>query len=241
MKSRHLSGTILACIVMMAAAALAGPPLNGIYSSTDIGGDVNTGRYTEGWDVGGGATSIGTVLNAQSWDGATLGLQWRYTCSTIESAPALIQDTVNASGTGSKTWQIDFTGGTIWLSGDGPWGNGDAEYTGTITSYTEFETVQYVAFEAVHAVTNVTAIAHLDGYSEACMTFSVGNGVEVGNTNDGSTKPSTYPDFLQAGTCAPVMTLGAWWDFMTMSLYIDNCTVGTEPATWGAVKAIYRD
>jgi hypothetical protein len=241
MRLRNVALTLLATLTILGTAALAGPPLNGIYSSTDIGGAVNIGRYTEAWDTGGGALMIGTTLNAQSWDGANLGLQWRYECATIQSEPVLISDMVSGSGTGSRTYEKSFEGGTIWLSGDGPWGNGDPEYVGTITSYVEYETIQYVAWQPVHAVTNVTAIAHIDGYSEACMTFSVGNGVEIGSTAHGDVKPADYPGLLQEGSCAPVMTLGAWWDMMTLSLYIDSCTVGSETSTWGAVKAIYGD
>jgi hypothetical protein len=222
------------------SAALAGPPLNGVYSSTDIGGVINTGRYMEAFDTPNSAASIGTVLHAQSWDGMTLGLQWSYTCGVVMSEPNVISDFVNASGTGSRTYEKFFVGGSIWLSGDGPWGNGDAQYSGPITSYVEYETVQYVAWERVHAVTNVSAIASIDGYNDACLAFTVGNGVEIGSTDFGDPVPGDYPTMLEAYTCNPISINGAWWNMMTLSLYIDSCTVSNEDRSWGAVKSLYR-
>lgn len=40
--------------------------------------------------------------------------------------------------------------------------------------------------------------------------------------------------------CNPTDALGAWWDFMTLSLYIDSCTVSTDDTTWEAVKSFYK-
>ena len=232
-----LASLIVASLAV--SAALAGPPLNGVYSSTDIGGVINTGRYMESYSAPDGAVAIGTVLHAQSWDGATLGLQWSYTCGVILGTPTLISDFVNANGTGSRTYEKVFVGGSIWLSGTGPWGNGDAQYTGPITSYVEYETIQYVAWNRVHAVTNVTAIASIEGYNDACLAFTVGNGVEIGSTDFGNPVPTTYPVMLDAG-CSPTTGNGSWWDMMTLSLYIDSCSVGVEDQTWGAIKSLYR-
>ena len=102
-----------------------------------------------------------------------------------------------------------FVGGTIWLSGAGPWGNGDAEYSGPINSYTEIETVQLSAWERVGVVTNVQATASFDGYPGMCIAFAVANGVEVGSTDFGELKPGDYPDFLWAGSCAPGCSVGS--------------------------------
>lgn len=232
----------LACLLITlvaASAAIAGPPLEGVFNSTDIGGDVYTGRYMEGYDTPEGAILPGTTLHAQSWDGMSLGTQWSYQCGVMNSDPVLISDFVGATGTGSRTYMKTFTGGTIWLSGDGPWGNGELEYTGPILSYVEYETVQYVNHERVHAVTNVSATAELIGFSDRCLAFTVGNGVEIGSTDFGDPVPADYPAILD-GACDPADLYGAWWDFMTMSLYIDSCTVSSDEATWGQIKSFYR-
>lgn len=232
--------TLVIALCLCSTVALGGPPLNGVYSSTDIGGVISTGRYMESFDVPDMAASPGTVLHAQSWDGMSLGLEWSYSCGVVETEPVLISDNVNATGTGSRTYEKTFVGGTIWLSGTGPWANGDPEYSGPILSYVEYETIQYVGFVRVHAVTNVTAVAQIDGYNDACMSFTVGNGVEIGSTDFGDPVPTDYPDMLEAYTCNPISSNGAWWDMLTLSLYIDSCTVSTETTSWGNLKSIYR-
>ncbi len=220
---------------------MAGPPLDGTYKSTDLGGPLDLGRYSESFVAPGGALDIGATLNAASWDESDLGLQWRYWCSTIQAAPLLLIDTVDGNGNGSRTYQKEFQGGYIWLSGTGPWANGDPDYPGVIDTYVEFETIQYLNWQKIHAVTNVQATAHFDNYPSSCLTFSVGNGVEMGSTDDGMTLPSDYPAFMEQGTCALTGVYGAWWDFMTVSLVITGCTTPTKTATWGSVKALYTE
>lgn len=243
MKYSVIVVTSLVAFLLFAGIAFAGPPLDGIYQSADIDplGEVELGRYSESWDTGGGALLPGTTLNAESWDGADLGLQWRYYCGTIVSAPVLIFDNVNGSGTGNRTYEKAFVGGYIWLSGSGPWANGDPDYPGVIIDYTEWETITYVAWEPVAAVTNVQATAQFDNYPLECMYFAIGNGSEVGTTDDGDTKPADYPDFLQQTTCDPVMTLGAWWNMFTLTMTITGCTNPTEETTWGEVKSLYNE
>jgi hypothetical protein len=175
-----------AWMLLLASSALAGAPLNGDYQSTDLGGPIDVGRYTEGWDVGSGAMLAGTTFNAGSWDGANFGAMWRYTCGTLLNDATLLVDNVDVNGNGNRTYMKTFVGGTIWLSGTGPWGNGDAEYSGPIGSYVEFETVQYSAWERTGVVTNVQATASFDGYDGMCVAFSVANGTEVGSTDSPS-------------------------------------------------------
>jgi len=220
----------------------AGPPLDGIYKSSDVGGPIDVGRYSEGWEAGGGALDMGTTLNAESWDGMNLGLEWRYWCSTNWVPTTLLIDTVDPStGNGNRTYMMQFNGGYIWLSGAGPWANGDPDYPGTIDTYVEFETIQYVNWVPVHAVTNVSATAHFDNYPDACMNFAIANGVRVGSTDLGDPAPVNYPGFLQAFTCDPVMPNGAWWDMSDLSLYILDCSVPAEQMNWGEIKSLYKD
>ena len=224
---------------LLASAAFAGAPLSGTYDSDDLGGSISTGRYSEGWVAGGGALLPGTTMNAQSWDGSVLGAEWSYSCGIEQSAPILLTNTVNANGTGNRTYMKTFVGGEIWLSGAGPWGNGDAFYSGPILSYTEFETIQYVNNVQVHAVTNVQATARFDGYPDECVAFSVSNGLRIGSTALGNPVPVNYPAFL-TGSCAPGATGGAWWDMFQMSLYIQGCSVSNEDVNWSQMKAMYR-
>lgn len=238
---RHLVICSLLILAGMGWSAVwAGPPIAGDYQTTDLGGSIHIGHYTEGWLPGGGAVLVGTTLNAGSWDGASFGTEWRYWCATEQAPGVVLVNTVNASGNGNRTYMKTFSGGYLWLSGAGPWANGDAEYPGVIETYTEFETVQYSNWVPVAAVTNVQATGHFDNYPSDCLTFAVSNGFRVGTTDLGGVKPATYPDFLAAGTCAPGLTNGAWWDMVNMTLSIATCQVSAEPTGWSNVKALYR-
>lgn len=232
----------LAATALMASVALAAPPLAGVYKTTDLGGSIPTGRYTEGWASGGGAMLPGTTLTAESYDGAALGTEWFYTCAT-ETAPAvLLYDNV-VGGEGNRAYRKTFTGGTIWLSGTGPWADTEpAGYPGVIDTYVEFETQMFSGGVQVAAITNVQATAHFDAYPTTCMTFYVSNGVRVGSTEFGDTPPlSGYPGFLTAGTCAPTAPEGAWWNMMSMTLSVTSgCSTPARAGTWGALKALYR-
>jgi hypothetical protein len=241
-RMKRFAITLTLIALLIPALAIAGPPLDGVYKSVDVGGTIGTGRYTESWEAGGGPLMPGTTLNAESWDGASLALEWRYWCATLAVAPTLLFDTVNpVTGNGNRSYMKQFNGGYIWLSGTGPWANGDPDYPGTIDTYMEIETIQYVNWVPVHAISNVQATAHFDNYPETCLNFAVANGVEVGSTNDGETKPGDYPDFLEELTCDPVLTLGAWWDMKDLSLAITGCSVPTEEMNWGAIKAHYKE
>jgi hypothetical protein len=230
----------LLLIALLAGTSFAQAPLNGSYDSTDLGGPVYVGRYTEGWDSGSGALLAGTTINAHSWDGATLGTQWKYWCSTEASDAILLSDTVNGRGNGNRTYMKTFVGGYIWMSGTGPWGGGDLEYTGVIDTYIEYETITYSEHVPIAAVTNVQATAHFDYYPLPCMTFYIGNGSRVATTELGETIPADYPDLLDTG-CDATRTEGAAWDFFSITLTISDCEVSTKESSWGAIKSMYRD
>lgn len=233
-------GLIVVLTLLVAGTSVAGPPLDGNYDSTDLGGPVYTGRYTEAWDPGGGALLAGTTLNAESWDGTNLGTQWRYWCGTLLVDGVLLTDNVDANGNGNRTYQKTFVGGFFWLSGTGPWANGDPDYPGTIDTYVEFETITYNEWVPVAAVTNVQATAHFDNYTDECLTFYIGNGSEVASTDEGDTIPPDYPALLDPD-CNNTRVDGAAWDFFTITLSISGCTTPTQDTTWGAVKAMYGE
>lgn len=236
---RSTAKAILLFATILPSLALAGAPLEGIWRSTDLGGPVPLGRYTESWETGGGAMQAGTILNASSWDGVLLGGSWAYSCATEPSAAVLLNDSVDALGFGSRTWHKTFVGGQIWLSGSGPWANGDAQYTGSIIAYEEFETVTYVAFLPIAATTNIQASATIEGYDSLCLGFTVGNGAKIGDTLAGATPPANYPALMVPG-CNPGGVNGAWWNLAQLTLYITNCTVGDEDQSWGGLKTQYR-
>ena len=234
------------CVSLMAVACwtssvFAGAPLPGNYQSTDLpGGTISPGLYTEGWAPGGGALLAGTTQNCGSWNGSTLGAEWKYTCGTMISNGVVTQNFVNGAGYGNRTTACYYTGGVFWLSGSGPWANGDASYPGHFDQYVEYETVQYANWIPIAAVTNVQSAAHFDAYPTACIAFSIANGARIGTTDLGNVMPSYYPAMLDPA-CSPTMVNGAWWTMnsLTISLVAD-CATPAKHATWGALKAIYR-
>jgi hypothetical protein len=231
---------LILLLALLAGSVQAGPPLSGAYKSTDIGGLALIGRYTEGWDGGGGAHGIGTTLNAESWDGSALGTQWKYWCATEVADGVLLVDLVDANGNGSRTYMDCFVGGYIWLSGTGPWGNGDPDYPGVIDRYYEYETVMYQNWVPISAVTNVQALAHFDNYPTTCMTFYISNGTRVATTDLGETIPAGYPGLLNTN-CEATRTHGACWDMCALTLNVNGCNVGTQESTWGAIKSMYKE
>jgi hypothetical protein len=240
MKRLVTTFAILAALALTASVSLAAAPLPGDYKSTDIGGTIPAGRYTEGWDLGGGALLGGTTQNCGSWDGSTLDGVWKYTCGTATGPAILIGGYVSPQGNGNRTYMIPYVGGTFWLSGTGPWANGDADYPGVFDSYVEYETIQYSNWVPVSAVTNVQSAAHFINYPTICMGFSIGNGTRVGTTDLGNVMPASYPAMLTP-TCAPTRTQGAWWNFTSISiLLVDDCATSAKPSSWGSLKAMYR-
>ena len=240
MKRLATTFAILAALALTASASLAAAPLPGTYMSTDIGGTIPAGRYTEGWDADGGALLASTTQNCGSWDGSVLGGVWKYTCGTATAPATLLYSTVNAQGYGTRTYMMPFSGGIFWLSGSGPWANGDPDYPGVFDSYVEYETITYSNWIPVSAITNVQVAAHFNNYPTLCMAFSIGNGSRVGTTDLGNVMPADFPAMLDP-TCNPTRTLGAWWNFTSITITLTpDCATPAKPSTWGSLKAIYR-
>jgi hypothetical protein len=223
--------------VLISAPVLAGPPVNGTYKSTDLGGSMLPGRYSEYWAAG--PLAANNTLNEQSWDGATLGTQWHWYCPWIVGKVLLIS-TVNGLGNGNKTWKVTYTGGYCQLDGGGPWAGGDASYLANINTWTAIVTETYAAFVEVGTVRNHSASATFVGYNDDCMSLSVTNIEKLGDTTDGPL-PADYPVLWNWIGCVPTAGSGEWGDVEGITFNILGCTVATEETSWGAVKAMYRD
>ncbi|HEX5133736.1 MAG TPA: hypothetical protein VFX92_14775 [Candidatus Krumholzibacteria bacterium] len=226
--------------IITAVPAFAGAPANGTYKSTDIGGLMLPGRYSELWF--GGKLSINNTLNEESWDGANLGTQWRWYCPWISAAPALLVNTVNGAGNGQKIWRVTYSGGYCWLDGAGPWAGGDAAYTATVNTWVAIVTETYANFVEVGTVRNHNASATFVGYNAECMALNVENIEKLSDTTHGP-HPANFPNFWDWFTCSDVGTAGPgeWGDVDSITYSILGCeTVSTKETTWGAVKSLYR-
>ena len=231
MRNAILISVLSAVLVAGAASVYAGPPLNGVYKSSD--GDFDEGRESSGW-VGGGFLTEDNVLHALAWDGAVLGGDWRITCPYVVTVD-LVADLV-FFGNGSRIYQITYTGGTFSLGGNGgqPWANGDASYTGTLTDFTELRTLLFTNNVMVGSDSDFAFNGQVNGYSQSCIN-GIANGAWLGN----GAAPANYPTYLTANCTAGGS--GHFADTRDLTLTIAGCSVATEQTTWGTVKSLYRD
>jgi len=225
-------GFLLTAVAGLALASTAfAAPLNGVYNSTDLGGQLLTGRAST-WRTGINS-GLPHVLHAQSWNGA-LGTQWDVSCP-VENTAFAIQDN-RVLGTGTVVYTSTFQGGTFTLyPGAWPWGDG----VGTLGTSVFVTTVQFVNNIPMASVVNANTTGTFEG--GCALTFAIANGNGIGETtslNPLIVKPATYPTFLDA-TCglAPInQQFGTWGEVRTITMMID-CPVPAETSTWGAVKA----
>jgi hypothetical protein len=223
-------------LVLLASPAFAGPPLQGVY--TVAGGDILDGRFSESW-VGGYAGQLGNSVRAQSWDGVTLGAEWGIACVYMEQSPVLVEDNVDEFGNGTRVYRTEYEGGGFGLAGTGPWGGGDANYTGVISQYVHITTITYAGGEHVSYTTDVEIEGSFDGY-ETCMNITA-QAASVGRETG---KPADYPAYFVAddSICEPWGTdLGEWGDVVGVELTIFPCgPTAVELDSWGMIKAMYR-
>lgn len=228
--------SILALASLLVIPGLAAAvPIGGIYTSTDLGGQVLTGRAST-WRSGVNS-GLPHVLHAQSWDGSTLGAQWEVSCAT-ENVNFTVQDN-RVAGVGTIVYNSTFTGGTFTLfAGGWPWGDG----VGTLGTTTLVTTVQYINISNVSTPVASVVNGNTTGeFTNGCrLTFAIANGAGIGETPF-LVKPATYPTF-QDGTCAPAAAnaqFGTWGNVLTLTMSID-CTVDATPSTWSRTKSLYR-
>jgi hypothetical protein len=238
MKTAMRFFAFVAAACLLAVSAQAGAPLVGTYTSE--AGQVSHGRHTESFANDGDFLTIGNAVNAASWDGATLGVQWSYSCPDISSTLLLV-DLVNpVTGDGQKIYKKTFTGGTFTMNGAGEaWDGGDATYTGVMNFYSETTTIIYSGFQRVNAVTDITWSGYFNGPSYPCVQWAA-NGATLGDTSDGSPLPAGFPPFVNPTDCSLGRTNGIWWQDSDVTMTIFNCAVPTEEATWGNIKVLYK-
>jgi hypothetical protein len=219
---------MLLLVSLLAAPALAGPPLTNIYYPLD-------GRFTESWN--GGEGQLGNTLHAGSWDGATLAGQWLLHCPAITVAPTLILDTVDINGNGERKWYTIYGGGSLWLSGAGPWGDGTEDYTGTNLTTHVTSTHLFIGGNRISAVSDVTVNGEWVGYP-GCFVYTLANAAIFGVGGP----PPDYPAYIDA-SCV-VGGTGAFGDVddITLAIYAQpECPIAVQETTWGHVKSLYSE
>jgi len=236
----------LALTALLVTPLLAGPPVNGAYFSVDLGGNIMMGHGTESWpdDFADGSWGvIGNTLQAQSWDGASLGGQWEVSCIALCTDPVLMNDNLDANQTGYQTWRHEYCGGRLWMMGTGePWDGGDADYQADIVNFVSYVTYQYYQGLIVGTIANISMTAVFDGY-DTCMEFVIANATGLGYTDiDGDplgTLPPDFPSFMNAN-CSEIGTRGTWGDISGVTVIITGCATATEETSWSQLKSLYR-
>lgn len=231
---KKIGTPFLALSLLLVASVASAAPVAGTYTTTDLGGQLLTGRAST-WrpTVNSGFPK---VLHAQSWNGGTLGTQWELRCA-VENVgiPPNTSGYNPGTGTGVIIYTQNFTGGQFELyNTGGPWGDGVANLNTT----TVVSTVQFVNFQPVASVVNANTSGDFGG--GCTLTFAISNGVGVCETPF-CTIPADYPAFLD-GSCAPAspaLQFGTWGNTLTSTMRID-CVVPATPSTWGSVKSLYR-
>ncbi|MGD9142087.1 MAG: hypothetical protein PVJ42_11155 [bacterium] len=220
---------VLALLVAM--PVLAGTPLDGTYKSLD--GDMANGRFSESW-YGGGQGQIGNTVHSMSYDVTGAVNEWRIWCPSLAEAPVLIADNRDANGTGQVEYQSTYQGGYFWLTGTGPWGTGDAEYTGYFTIYIHNTTFIFFNNIPISYTTNAQMEGFFDGYCKCILV--VANGASVGN----GAQPSDYPAFLESDCDEDTGLTGEWGTVADITMTIYQCASAAEQSTWGTIKSLYR-
>ena len=229
--NHHTRFLSLAGFVVLATTAQAAP-VEGTYTSVDLGGSMLVGRASQSWVTAHNASQgQGDVFNSQSWDGSALGTQWSFACSAQPGPQTVVDDRV--SGTGFVIVTNTFAGGAFYLN-PGPWGNG----TGTIgpAAMTSVVSWSYIDFQIVSVRETVSLSAAFDN-SDCALTLTSVSG-EVRGTTDFAPLPANYPGFLDTA-CSATRLHGLWAEFPRMRMEI-SCPVSTAPAPWSRVKTIYR-
>jgi hypothetical protein len=255
MRNAILVSILTVVLVVSAAAVYAGPPVSGTYKSTNL--QFDEGTATTKW-AGTNYLGAGNVLYGRSYAGGVFTNDWTISCPMA----VVITPIVPIVGTtGNAIYMITYQGGYVTLGGPGnPWDGGDAVYTGVIDTYTEMRTIQYVSGKITGATSDHSVNAHIQGYPESCVTWGIGNGVlRGGDAATGQTpfpflyfnaqnqpvlqsvKGNGYPGYPIAGCALSPAGPGHWDDIRDLTISITGCALATEPTTWGAVKAKYRD
>ena len=172
-----------------------------------------------------------------------MGLQWVFQCQALISLPTEIENTV-VDGTGYIKYRSVYGGGTMWLSKDGPWGDGSEDFVGDVgdAGMVVTSTHLYVGGVRTGIVADFTIQGQFTDYSN-CFTYTLSNGVSEGA---GAAPPPDYPEFIDDNCQAGTLNQGSWGaiDDMMLSIHAPNdphCTIPVEEVTWGQIKSMYQD
>jgi hypothetical protein len=235
---KKVSAMFAAFVLLAAGSALAAcPDVIGIWSSnpeTNPDFPLLNGRMSEAWCSGAGPLQPGNMVNAESWDGTALGIEWKLWGMTINPAGStLVYDGV-VGGNGVRIYQTAYDGGEFWLGGGGVWTNGDVELYGDILDFMVVATITYVGGQVVAEVCNITFNGVFNDCENECVIeFAIANAALIWRSDQGTPMPADYPAFLCSATAGELFSTSD----ITLGIY---CPIATENQSWSTVREIFR-
>ncbi|MFA5070556.1 MAG: hypothetical protein WC528_04725 [Patescibacteria group bacterium] len=228
---------ILVSLLILAFAAPAfgqvcyNAPKDGVYTTNN--GTMIGGRASEAWCAGLGPGQPGNTENAQSWDGAVLGGQWKVWGMASEGAVETARY-FDVYGNGWIDYATNYTGGQFWLSGTGSWGSGATDYTGLVTYFNVAARVTYVAGSPVGVTSNILLMGTFDNCTHCQIQYAISNALLVWQTGYPTVMLADYPPFL----CGAAS--GELFDACCIVAKIFCQPTAVDESTWGAIKSLYR-
>jgi hypothetical protein len=222
---RGIATSVAIVLLLTLTTAAVAAPATGDYMTTDLGGAVTIGRWTEGFAAGTPNTP-GNGNHAASWDGVTLGGEWELTGLVLDTTTQISGPPLGA-GVVVQTWErvFDTSAGKLILKDTGPWwtaGDAGTEYAVTLSSYVQTLVVTYMDGDLMNASSVETYEGTFDGYPGYSLMFGHTLGAYQGYGPAGLLPPD-YPAFEPVGSPA-----GAWGVAQKIRF-----TVVPEPATVG--------
>jgi hypothetical protein len=215
---------------------------------TTYAGTLLLGRMSESW-LGDSLDFFvsGNVISIMSWDGNSLGSQWRIWDVIVDSEGAVMtNEVIDTSGTGYIDYTIGCIGGWVWFD-DTHFGDGMIGLGGWI-SYMHIDArASYWADTLICVTSNI----HINGnfnYCPGCkFEIRVQNAMTYLYPEAPAPVPEEYPEF-SAGT-----ENGCYWDVCCVLVAIacgngiggiydePYCIqIGVESSSWGKIKSMHR-
>ena len=222
----------LVFFMLPASGAWSQCPIPGTYSTYTS--TIQSGRASESWcgDVAPGRS--GNTENAASWDGSSLGAQWKVWGMYIDEFDAVESGRYfDEFGNGWIDYETNYLGGEFWLSKDHSWGDGVNDITGTLIYYNVGTRVSYAVGQPVGATSNIFFSGLFDGCPDHILEYVITNAMQVWRSDSGSPRPGNYPDMLCGASN------GELFDVCCITANIREI-VAVEESSWGEIKEHYK-
>ncbi len=226
---------VMVCAAVVPALSQCDPePIDGTYTTSN--GTLLGGRSSEAWCLDPWQPGKeGNTENAMSWDGSTLGGQWKVWGMAINSDEAVVSGSYfDEFGNGWIDYLTNYEGGEFWLSGDHLWGDGSTDYTGSVNYFNVTARASFIAGEFVGMTSNIMLMGGSFDECENCeLEFVISNALLVWRAGEGD-MPENYPPLLCGASS------GDMFDVCCINARVVCGPNAVGESTWGAIKQLDR-